>query len=343
MGTRKIGPAIAAGCTMVVKPASLTPLSMYALAGILEEAGLPGGVLNVVTTARTGALSEPIIRDRRLRKLSFTGSTPVGQRLVEQSAQQLLRVSMELGGNAPLIVFADADLDLAVKGAIASKFRNAGQTCVCANRILVEDKIYDAFSKKLADAVRALKVGNGADEGIEIGPLIDQKAIDKVDRMVAEAIDAGAEAIVGGKKHAAGAQFYAPTVLANVSREMRVNTEEIFGPVAPLIRFKTDDEAVAIANDTDYGLSAGIWTGDVLAAQSLARRLRAGSIWINDWHMLRTDVPFGGYKQSGQGRELGVAGLESFLETKAISTAFQRDPAKKRMTYGIVHTSAQTA
>ena len=320
MIARKVGPALAAGCTIVVKPPHQTPLTAIALAELGEQAGLPKGVLNIVTTANAGEIGKVFCESPLVSKFSFTGSTAVGKQLGALCVGSTVkRVSLELGGNAPLIVFADCDLDKAVAGAIASKFRNAGQTCVCANRILVEDKIYDAFSKKLADAVRALKVGNGADEGVAIGPLIDQKAMDKVERMVAEALDAGAEALVGGKPHAAGKQFFTPTVLANVSREMRVNREEIFGPVAPLIRFKTDDEAVAIANDTPFGLAAYFFTTNVHRAWRMAERLQYGMVSINDGILSTEVAPFGGVKESGLGREGAAEGLEEYLDVKYIN------------------------
>ncbi|MBS0385341.1 MAG: NAD-dependent succinate-semialdehyde dehydrogenase, partial [Proteobacteria bacterium] len=262
MITRKAAPAIAAGCTIVLKPPHQTPLTALMLAELGEKAGLPKGVFNVVTTHEsTDAIGKVMCESPLVKKFSFTGSTAVGKKLGALCVGSTVkRISLELGGNAPLLIFADADLDKAVAGAIACKFRNAGQTCVCANRILVEDSIYDAFAKKFAEAVRALKVGPGDQDGVAVGPLIDMKAIEKVERMVAEAIDAGAGAVVGGKPHAAGRQFFTPTVLTNVTRDMRVNTEEIFGPVAPLIKFSSDDEAVAIANDTPFGLAGYFFT-----------------------------------------------------------------------------------
>jgi succinate-semialdehyde dehydrogenase / glutarate-semialdehyde dehydrogenase len=256
----------------------------------------------------------------KVRHFSFTGSTEIGKKLGAACVGSTVKkVALELGGNAPLIVFADADLDLAVKGAVMSKFRNAGQTCVCANRILVEDAIYDTFSKKLADAVAKLKVGPGDQEGVEIGPLIDQKAIEKVERMVAEALASGATALTGGTKHAAGAQFYTPTVLANVTRDMRVNTEEIFGPVAPLIRFKTEDEAVSIANDTPFGLASYFFTKDVHRAWRVAERIESGMVSINDGIFSNEVIPFGGWKESGLGREGGIEGLDEYLESKFVN------------------------
>lgn len=320
MITRKVGPALAAGCTIVVKPPHQTPLTALALAELGEKAGVPKGVLNIVTTHDAAAVGKVMCESKTVRKFSFTGSTAVGKQLGAACvAANVKKVSLELGGNAPLLVFADADIDAAVKGAIASKFRNAGQTCVCANRILVEDAIYDEFSKKLAAAVAKLKVGNGADDGVEIGPLIDAKAIEKVERMVAEALASGATALTGGKKSNAGAQFFTPTVLANVTRDMRVNTEEIFGPVAPLIRFKTEDEAVAIANDTPFGLAGYFFTKDVNRAWRVAERLEYGMVSINDGVYSNEVIPFGGMKESGLGREGGAEGIEEYLETKFIN------------------------
>jgi succinate-semialdehyde dehydrogenase / glutarate-semialdehyde dehydrogenase len=321
MITRKAAPAIAAGNTIVLKPPSQTPLTALALAELAEKAGVPKGVFNVVTTHdHTAAIGKAMCESPLVRKFSFTGSTGVGKKLGAMCVGSTVkRLSLELGGNAPLLVFADADLDLAVKGTVMSKFRNAGQTCVCANRILVEDAIYDAFSKKLTEAVAKLKVGPGDQEGVEIGPLIDGNAIEKVEQMVAEALAAGATALTGGKKHAAGAQFYTPTVLANVTRDMRVNTEEIFGPVAPLIRFKTEDEAVAIANATEFGLAAYFFTKDVNRAWRVAERIEAGMVSINDGIFSNEIIPFGGVKESGLGREGGVEGLEEYLETKFLN------------------------
>jgi succinate-semialdehyde dehydrogenase/glutarate-semialdehyde dehydrogenase len=321
MITRKAGPALAAGCTIVIKPPSQTPLTALALAALAEQAGVPTGVFNVVTTHdHTADVGRVLCESPLVRKFSFTGSTGVGKKLGAACVGSTVkRVSLELGGNAPLIVFADADIDLAVKGALASKFRNAGQTCVCANRILVENAIYDAFSRKLTDAVSQLKVGDGQAEGIEIGPLIDPSAIEKVEQMVAEAIGAGAVALTGGKRHAAGAQFYTPTVLANVTRAMRVNTEEIFGPVAPLIRFKNEDEAVAIANDTEFGLAGYFFSRDVNRCWRVAERLEYGMVSINDGIFSNEVIPFGGMKESGLGREGGVEGLEEYLETKFVN------------------------
>ena len=320
MITRKAAPALAAGCTIVLKPPHQTPLTALVLAELGEKAGLPPGVFNIVTTENASAVGKVMCESKLVRHFSFTGSTEVGKKLGAACVGSTVKkVALELGGNAPLIVFADADLDLAVKGAIASKFRNAGQTCVCANRILVEDAIYDTFANKLAEAVAKLKVGPGDENGVEIGPLIDQKAIEKVERMVAEALASGATALTGGKKHAAGAQFYTPTVLANVTRDMRVNTEEIFGPVAPLIRFKTEDEAVAIANDTPFGLASYFFTKDVNRAWRVAERIESGMVSINDGIFSNEVIPFGGWKQSGLGREGGIEGLDEYLESKFVN------------------------
>ncbi|MGH6950359.1 MAG: NAD-dependent succinate-semialdehyde dehydrogenase [Vitreimonas sp.] len=320
MITRKAAPAIAAGCTIVLKPPHQTPLTALALAELAEKAGLPKGVFNVVTAENAAAVGKVMCESELVRHFSFTGSTEVGKKLGAACVGSTVKkVSLELGGNAPLIVFADADLDLAVRGTIMSKFRNAGQTCVCANRILVEDAIYDAFSKKLTDAVARLKVGPGDREGVEIGPLIDQKAIEKVERMVGEALASGATALTGGKKHPAGAQFYTPTVLGDVTRQMLVNTEEIFGPVAPLIRFKSEDEAVSIANDTPFGLASYFFTKDVHRAWRVAERIESGMVSINDGIFSNEVIPFGGWKQSGLGREGGVEGLDEYLETKFIN------------------------
>lgn len=321
MITRKAGPALAAGCSIVLKPPHQTPLTALALAELAEKAGVPAGLFNVVTTdTHTADVGRVLCESPLVRKFSFTGSTAIGKKLGAACVGSTVkRVSLELGGNAPLLVFADADLDLAVKGAVASKFRNAGQTCVCANRILVEDAIYDAFSAKLAEAVRQLKVGPGDQPGVEIGPLIDEKAIQKVTEMVGDAIGGGAKALVGGARSEAGAQFFQPTVLADVTRQMRVNTEEIFGPVAPLIRFRSEDEAVAIANDTPFGLAAYFFTRDIARAWRVAERIEAGMVSINEGVYSNEVIPFGGVKESGLGREGGVEGLEEYLETKFVN------------------------
>ncbi len=321
MGTRKIGPAIAAGCTMVVKPASQTPLSMYALAAILTECGLPDGVLNVVTTSHTGDVMEPIIRDPRLRKLTFTGSTPVGRRLVEQSAQGLLRVSMELGGNAPFLVFGDADLDRAVDGAMLAKMRNIGEACTAANRFIVHESVAEEFSQRLADRMGALTVGRGTEDGVDVGPLIDDKQRDKVAELVQDAIDHGGRVLTGGGPTGDKGFYYSPTVLADVPSDARVFDEEIFGPVAPVTSFSTDDEALALANDTEYGLVAYAFTSDLSRAIRVSEGLETGMVGINQGVVSNPAAPFGGVKASGFGREGGVEGIEEYLETKYVGIA----------------------
>jgi succinate-semialdehyde dehydrogenase/glutarate-semialdehyde dehydrogenase len=319
MGTRKIGPAIAAGCTMVIKPAQQTPLSMLALARILEQAGLPAGVLNVVTSSRSSDVSKPIIGDPRLRKLTFTGSTEVGRMLVEQSAQGLLRTSMELGGNAPFIVFDDADLDAAVAGAMASKYRNTGQTCVCANRLLVQDGVYDAFAAKLKTAVEAMKVGNGMTEGVSQGPLINADAVAKVEEHIGDAVKRGASIVTGGKRHTLGGNFFQPTILANVPVEALIFREETFGPVAPLFRFKTEEEAIRMANDTQFGLASYFYARDVGRIFRVAEALEYGIVGINEGIISTAEAPFGGVKQSGLGREGSKYGIEDYLEIKYLA------------------------
>jgi succinate-semialdehyde dehydrogenase/glutarate-semialdehyde dehydrogenase len=321
MGTRKIGPAVAAGCTMVVKPASQTPLTMFALTQILADCGLPAGVLNVITTHSTGAVMEPLIRDPRLRKLTFTGSTPVGRRLVEQSAQGLLRVSMELGGNAPFLVFADADLDRAVDGAMLAKMRNIGEACTAANRFIVHESVADEFSRRLADRMGALKLGRGTDEGVDVGPLIDGTQRDKVAELVGDAVDRGARVLTGGNRGDGEGYFFEPTVLADVPTEARMFHEEIFGPVAPVTTFSADDEAVALANDTEYGLVAYAFTRDLARAITVSERLETGMVGINQGVVSNPAAPFGGVKASGFGREGGAEGIEEYLETKYVGLA----------------------
>jgi succinate-semialdehyde dehydrogenase/glutarate-semialdehyde dehydrogenase len=318
MGTRKIGPAIAAGCTMVVKPAALTPLSMYALADILAEAGLPDGVLNVVTTSRSGRVVEPMVRDQRLRKLSFTGSTEVGRTLVEQSAQQLLRVSMELGGNAPFLVFADADLDAAVDGAMLAKMRNAGEACTAANRFIVHESVADEFARRLAERMGALRVGRGTEDGVDVGPLVDAATRDKVGELVADAVDTGAKVLTGGSTVGDRGYFYAPTVLGGVEPGARVLSEEIFGPVAPVTTFHSDDEALLMANDTEYGLVAYLFTRDLSRALRVSEGLETGMVGVNQGIVSNPAAPFGGVKHSGFGREGGAEGIEEYLETKYV-------------------------
>ncbi|MCW2574579.1 MAG: succinate semialdehyde dehydrogenase [Modestobacter sp.] len=321
MGTRKIGPAVAAGCTMVVKPASQTPLSMLALAQVLIEAGLPDGVLNVVTTSTTGAVMEPLIRDPRLRKLSFTGSTAVGQRLVEQSAQQLLRTSMELGGNAPFLVFDDADLDAAVDGAVAAKMRNVGQACTAANRFHVQAGVAEEFTRRLTERLAAMTVGPGTEDGVEIGPLVDEAGRSKVAELVADAVDQGATVTTGGRAIDGPGHFYAPTVLANVPPGARILREEVFGPVAPIATFGTEQEGVAAANATEYGLAAYVFTRDVSRALRVCEALEAGMIGLNQGVISNPAAPFGGMKASGFGREGGSEGIEEYLETQYVGIA----------------------
>jgi succinate-semialdehyde dehydrogenase/glutarate-semialdehyde dehydrogenase len=321
MGTRKIGPAVAAGCTMVVKPASQTPLTMYALTQILVDAGLPDGVLNVVTTRSTAAVMEPLIRDPRLRKLTFTGSTPVGRSLVEQSAQGLLRVSMELGGNAPFLVFDDADLDRAVDGAMLAKMRNIGEACTAANRFIVHESVADEFSRRLAERMGALKLGRGTDDGVNVGPLIDGKQRDKVAELVADAVDHGGRVLTGGNRGAGDGYFFEPTVLADVPTSARMFREEIFGPVAPITTFSTDDQALALANDTEYGLVAYAFTRDLARAVRVAEGLETGMVGINQGVVSNPAAPFGGVKASGFGREGGAEGIEEYLETKYVGLA----------------------
>jgi succinate-semialdehyde dehydrogenase/glutarate-semialdehyde dehydrogenase len=321
MGTRKIGPAIAAGCTMVMKPASLTPLSMYALADIMREAGLPEGVLNVVTTSTTGDVMEPLIRDPRLRKLTFTGSTEVGRSLVEQSAQGLLRVSMELGGNAPFLVFADADIDAAVDGAMLAKMRNVGEACTAANRFIVHDSVVDEFTQKMADRMGSLKVGRGTEEGVDVGPLVEEKQRDKVSDLVDDAVTAGGDVVTGGSAPAGDGWYYLPTVLSNVPQTARVFREEIFGPVAPVFGFSDDDQAVAMANDTEYGLVAYVYARDVSRALRVCENLETGMVGLNQGIVSNPAAPFGGVKASGFGREGGAEGIEEYLETKYVGIA----------------------
>ncbi len=321
MGTRKIGPAIAAGCTMVVKPASQTPLSMYALADLLAECGLPAGVLNVVTTSRTGQVVEPLLKDSRLRKLTFTGSTAVGKVLVGQSADQLLRMSMELGGNAPFIVFADADLDRAVQGAMLAKMRNMGEACTAANRFLVHRSVAEEFGTKLAERMRALTVGRGTEDGVEVGPLIDGRARDGVAELVQDAVSRGAQVVCGGQTVGDQGYFYAPTVLTGVPDEARMVREEIFGPVAPIGTFDDDDEVIARANDTEYGLVAYAFTRDLSRTLKVSEQLEFGMVGINQGVVSNPAAPFGGVKASGFGREGGFEGIEEYLEVKYVGIA----------------------
>ncbi len=320
MITRKVAPALAAGCTVVVKPAEQTPFTALALAVLAERAGIPKGVFNVVTgdpIAIGGELtSSPVVR-----KLSFTGSTEVGRLLMAQCAPTLKRLSLELGGNAPFIVFDDADIEAAVEGAMASKYRNAGQTCVCANRLLVQSGIYDRFAGKLAEAVAALRVGPGSEPGVTIGPLIDGAAIEKVESHVADALARGARVMTGGKRHALGGGFFEPTVLADVTPAMRIAREETFGPVAPLFRFETEDEAIRMANATEFGLAAYFYSRDIGRIFRVAEELEYGMVGVNTGIMSNEISPFGGVKQSGIGREGSSYGIEEYLELKSICLA----------------------
>ncbi len=319
MGTRKIGPAVAAGCTMVVKPAKQTPLSMLALAQILEEAGLPGGVLNVITSSSSGSVMEPLIKDLRTRKLSFTGSTEVGRALMEQASEQLLRLSMELGGNAPFVVFADADVDAAVEGALLAKMRNVGEACTSANRFHVAGPVAEEFTEKLAEKMGALKVGRGTEEDVEVGPLIDDDQRSKVSELVQDALGKGATAVVGGHARDGAGYFYDPTVLSDVPEDARLLKEEIFGPVAPISAFDEEDEAVAKANDTELGLVAYVYTRDLRRAFRVCEGLQTGMIGLNQGMVSNAAAPFGGVKQSGFGREGGHEGIEEYLEVKYIA------------------------
>jgi len=321
MATRKVGAAIAAGCTMVLKPAALTPLSAFALAGVLEESGLPAGVLNVVTTTKASNVSEPLLADPRLRKLSFTGSTEVGRMLTELAAPNLQRVSMELGGNAPFVVFADADLDAAVDGAVLAKMRNMGEACTAANRFLVHESLADTFAGRLAERLGAMKVGRGTDDGVQVGPLVEAKAVAKVGELVDDAIERGATVRLGGRAVAGPGYFYEPTVLGAVPGDARLVTEEIFGPVAPVVSFQTDDEAIAAANNTEYGLVAYAFTRDLGRALRVAEGLETGMVGINQGIVSNPAAPFGGVKQSGVGREGGHEGIHEYLDVKYVGIA----------------------
>ncbi len=319
MGTRKIGPAIAAGCTMVLKPAQLTPLTSLRLAQLLSEAGLPDGVLNVVPSASASKTVGPLMSDPRLRKVSFTGSTEVGQKLVEQSAQNLLRLSMELGGNAPFVVFADADLDAALDGAMIAKMRNNGESCVAANRFHVAADVAEEFTGRLAERMGALAVGHGADAGTEVGPLIDEDQRGKVEELVLDATDKGAKALTGGRRVDGRGYFYAPTVLAGVGDDARILTEEVFGPVAPVTTFESEDDAITAANATEFGLVAYVYTNDLKRALRVVEGLDTGMVGLNRGLVSNAAAPFGGVKHSGFGREGGTEGIEEYLETKYVA------------------------
>ena len=319
MGTRKIGPAVAAGCTMVIKPAAQTPLTMLALAAILGEAGLPDGVLNVLPSTHAKEMSQALQGDDRLRKVSFTGSTGVGRTLVRQSADQLQRVSMELGGNAPFLVFADADLDAAVEGAMVAKMRNMGEACTAANRFLVHEDVATEFGEKLAERMGALSLGRGQDDGVDVGPLIDEAAVDSVSQLVTDAVHDGARVVTGGERPEGAGWFYRPTVLLDVPAGSAINTEEIFGPVAPITTFATEEEAVARANATEYGLASYVYTRDLSRTIRMAEALEFGMVGVNTGLISNPAAPFGGVKASGFGREGGFEGIEEYLETTYVA------------------------
>lgn len=316
MATRKIAPALAAGCTVVVKPAALTPLTTLYFARLLQDAGLPDGVVNVVTTSSSGAVSEPIISDPRLRKLSFTGSTPVGQKLLAQAAPGVLRTSMELGGNAPFVIFDDADLDQAVKGALAAKFRNIGQACTAANRFIVHSSVADEFARRVTAAVNDFVIGRGTEAGVTIGPLVDDKAVAKAEALVQDAVARGAELATGGSRIDGAGSFFEPTVLTGVTPGSDILREEIFGPVLAIATFDTEDEAVALANDTEYGLVSYVYTESLARGQRMIERLETGMMGLNVGVVSNAAAPFGGWKMSGLGREGGAEGIHEYLQTK---------------------------
>ena len=316
MATRKIAPALAAGCTVVIKPPALTPLATIAFVKILEEAGLPAGVVNVVQTSRSSALSAPIIADPRLRKLSFTGSTEVGRKLIAQAAEGVLRVSMELGGNAPFVVFDDADLDKAVDGAMAAKFRNIGQACTAANRFIVHTSVAQVFAQKVTDRVNAMKIGRGTEPGVEIGPLIDGDAVAKALELVTDAVERGATVTTGGKVIAGEGSFFEPTVITDVADGSAILREEIFGPVLAIATFDTEEEAVRLANNTEYGLVSYVFTQDLARGQRMIDKLETGMMGLNVGVVSNAAAPFGGVKQSGVGREGGLEGIHEYLSTK---------------------------
>ncbi len=316
MIARKIGAALAAGCTVVIKPAEATPFSALAMAVLAEKAGFPKGVINIVTTTKPAIVGKEMCANPLVRKLSFTGSTAVGKILIKQCADTVKKLSMELGGNAPFIVFDDADLDAAVVGAIQSKYRNAGQTCVCANRIYVQATVFDAFVEKFVAAVSALKVGDGMESGVEIGPLIDEKAFQKVRRLVNDAIDRGALLMLGGQGHKAGKNFYEPTILTYTNAKMELHRSEIFGPVAPIYRFETEEEVIALANDTEFGLASYFYGNNINRIFRVAEALEYGMVGINTGLLSTVTAPFGGIKESGFGREGSKYGMDDYLEMK---------------------------
>nr|WP_315266431.1 NAD-dependent succinate-semialdehyde dehydrogenase [Microbacterium lemovicicum] len=316
MATRKIAPALAAGCTVVIKPAELTPLTTLYFAKLLQDAGLPAGVVNVFTTSTSGAVSEPIIRDPRLRKLSFTGSTPVGVKLLEQAAGGVLRTSMELGGNAPFVIFDDADLDKAVEGAMAAKFRNIGQACTAANRFIVHRSVADEFARRVTERVQGFRMGRGTEDGVTIGPLIDDRAVAKAEALVKDAVDRGATLRTGGRRGDGAGTFYEATVVSDVAEGSDILREEIFGPVLAIVPFDDEDEAVRLANDTEYGLVSYVYTESLARGQRMIERLETGMMGLNVGVVSNAAAPFGGWKMSGLGREGGAEGIHEYLQTK---------------------------
>ncbi len=320
MITRKAAPALAAGCAMVVKPATATPLSAFALAELAHRAGLPAGLLSVVT-GKAGAIGGEMTSNPLVRKLTFTGSTEIGKELMKQAASTVKKVALELGGNAPFIVFDDADIDAAVEGAVASKYRNTGQTCICTNRFLVQDKVHDAFVEKLAAKVAGLKVGSGFEDGVAQGPLIDMAAVEKIEEHVADAVAGGGRIVTGGNRHAKGGTFFEPTVIVGMTPDMKAAREETFGPLAPVFRFKTEEEAVRLANDTPFGLASYFYSRDIGRVWRMAEALEYGLVGVNAGLISTEVAPFGGYKESGLGREGGPWGIEEFLEVKYVAMA----------------------
>ena len=316
MATRKIAPALAAGCTVVLKPAELTPLTTLYFARLLEDAGLPAGVLNVITTSASGKVSAPIIADPRLRKLSFTGSTEVGRKLLQQASENVLRTSMELGGNAPFVVFEDADLDRAVEGALLAKFRNIGEACTAANRFIVHEDVADEFARRVAAAVNAVKIGRGTEEGVTIGPLINEDAVDKAAELLEDAVSRGALVIAGGSRVSGPGTFFEPTVVTDVRAGSEILRQEIFGPVLSIVRFRGEVEAVRIANDTEFGLVSYVFTKDLARGQRMIERLQTGMMGLNMGVVSNAAAPFGGWKMSGLGREGGAEGIHEYLQTK---------------------------
>ncbi|MBC7103837.1 MAG: NAD-dependent succinate-semialdehyde dehydrogenase [Parvibaculum sp.] len=320
MITRKAAPALAAGCTMVVKPATMTPLSAFALAELARRAGIPDGVLSIVT-GKASAIGGEMTSNPLVRKVTFTGSTEIGKELMQQSASTVKKVSLELGGNAPFIVFDDADIDAAVEGAVASKYRNTGQTCICTNRFLVQSAVHDEFAEKLAAKVAQLKVGSGFEEGVAQGPLIEMAAVEKVEEHVADAVAGGAKILTGGRRHAKGGTFFEPTVIVGMKQDMKAAREETFGPLAPVFRFETEEEAIALANDTPFGLASYFYSRDIGRVWRMAEALEYGLVGVNAGIISTEVAPFGGFKESGLGREGGPWGIEEFLEVKYVAMA----------------------